>query len=55
MPVSLGTMIMDIHHNMKQARACMLTNLKIICRIYAHPVHQNSVDMFGARYVGMTF
>ena len=55
MPVSLGTMIMDIHHNMKQARSCMLTNLKIICRIYAHPVHQNSVDMFGARYVGMTF
>ena len=26
--ISLGTMIMDIHHNMKQARSCMLTNLK---------------------------
>ena len=24
----------------------MLANLKIICRFHAHPVHQNSVDIF---------
>ena len=55
MQISLGTMIMDIHHNMKQAWSCMLGNLKIICRFYAHPVNQNSVDMFGPRYVGDDF
>ena len=29
----------------------MLTNLKIICRLHAHPVHQNSVDILGPGYV----
>jgi len=24
-------------------------NLKIFCRFHAHPVHQNSVDIFGPR------
>ena len=33
----------------------MLVNLKIICRVHAHPVHQNSVDMFGPKYVGHDF
>ena len=33
----------------------MLANLKIICRFHAHPVHQNSVDIFGPRYVGDDF
>jgi hypothetical protein len=37
--------------NMKQARPWMLTNLKIICWFYAHPVHQNSVNIFGPRYM----
>ena len=56
MQISLGTMIMDIiRHNMKQAWSCMLANLKIICRFYAHPMNQNSVDMFGPRYVGDDF
>jgi hypothetical protein len=41
--------------NMKQARPWMLVNLKIICRFHAHPVHQNSVDTFGPRYVGDDF
>jgi len=30
----------------------MLANLKIICRFHAHPVHQNSVDIFGPRFLG---
>jgi len=38
--------------NMKQARPWMLANLEIICQFHAHPVHQNSVDIFGPRYVG---
>ena len=29
----------------------MLANLKIICRFHAHPVDQNSIDIFGPRYV----
>ena len=33
----------------------MLVNLKIICRFHAHPVHQNSVKIFGLRYVGDDF
>ena len=33
------------NNNMKQA------HLKIICRFHAHPVHQNSVDIFGPRYM----
>jgi hypothetical protein len=33
---------------MKQARPWMLANLKIICWFQAHPVHQNSVDIFWA-------
>jgi hypothetical protein len=33
----------------------MLANLKIICRFHAYPVHQNSVDIFGPRYVGDDF
>jgi hypothetical protein len=33
----------------------MLANLKIICRFHAHPVHQNSVDIFGLSYVGDDF
>jgi hypothetical protein len=55
MQISLGTIIMDIHDNMKQAWSCMLANLKMICRFYAHPVNQNSVDMFGPKYVGDDF
>ena len=35
--------------NMKQARPWMLANLKIFCRLNAHPVHQHS---FGPRYIG---
>jgi hypothetical protein len=31
---------------MKQARPWMLANLKIICQFHAHPLHQNSVDIF---------
>jgi hypothetical protein len=31
---------------MKQARPGMLTNLKIICQLHTHPVHQNSVEIF---------
>jgi hypothetical protein len=34
-------------------RPCL--NLKIICQFHAHPVHQNSVDIFGPRYVGDDF
>ena len=30
----------------------MLAILKIIYRFHAHPVHQNSVDIFGLSYVG---
>jgi hypothetical protein len=30
----------------------MLPNLKIIYRFHVHPVHQNSVDILGPRYVG---
>jgi hypothetical protein len=33
---------------MKQARPCMLANLKIICQFHAHPLHQNSVDILWA-------
>ena len=33
----------------------MLANQKIICRFHAHPVHQNSVDIFGPRYIGDGF
>ena len=33
----------------------MLANLKIISRFHAHQVHQNSVDIFGPRYVGDDF
>ena len=33
----------------------MLANLKIICRFHAHPVHQNSVDIFEPKYVGNDF
>ena len=32
--------------NMKQARPWMLANLKSICHFQAHPVHQNSVEIF---------
>ena len=46
---------LTISCNMKQARPRMLANLKIICRFHAHPVHQNSVDIFGPRYVGNDF
>jgi hypothetical protein len=33
---------------MKQARPWMLANLKITCQFHAHPLHQNSVDIFWA-------
>ena len=33
-------------YNMKQARPWMLAKLKIICQFHAHPVHQNSVEIF---------
>jgi hypothetical protein len=33
----------------------MLAYLKIICRFHAHQVQQNSVDIFGPRYVGDDF
>ena len=33
----------------------MLAILKIIYRFHAHPVHQNSVDIFGLSYVGNDF
>ena len=41
--------------NMKPGRPWMLAILKIICRFHAHPVHQNSVDILGPRYVGDEF
>ena len=34
--------------NMKQARPWKLPNLKIIWQFHAHPVHQNSVEIFWA-------
>ena len=41
---------------MKQARPWMLANLKIICQFHAHPLHQNSVDIFWAEiYRGRLF
>ena len=46
---------LTISCNMKRARPRMLVNLEIICRFHAHPVHQNSVDIFGPRYVGDDF
>ena len=34
----------------------MLANLKIICQLHAHPVHQNSVKIFWAEiYRGQLF
>jgi hypothetical protein len=34
----------------------MLANLKIICQFHAHPLHQNSVDIFWAEiYRGRLF
>ena len=33
----------------------MLANLKIMCQFHAHPVHQNSVNIFGPRYAGDNF
>jgi hypothetical protein len=38
-------------NKMKRARPRILANLKIIRRFHAHPVHQNSVDICGPRYV----
>jgi len=46
----------NISINMKQARPWMLANLKIICQFHAHPVHQNSVEIFWAEiYRGRLF
>jgi hypothetical protein len=41
---------------MKQARPGMLANLKMICQFHAHPMHQNSVEIFWAEiYRGRLF
>ena len=47
-PKATNTKAIKIHNNMKQARPWMLANLKIICQFHAHPVHQNSVEIFWA-------